>query len=161
MRLVSLDVDGVMTDGGLYYAEDGREMRRFNVRDGVGIKALMAAGLAVVFVTSSRTPAIGSRAKALGVPHCLLGVEDKLAALMRLCETLAIAPHEVAHMADDVNDLPVLRGVGCPIAVADAHPALLEVAVFVTARPGGSGAVREMAERLLSARQTTEIVRGK
>jgi 3-deoxy-D-manno-octulosonate 8-phosphate phosphatase (KDO 8-P phosphatase) len=161
VRLVSLDVDGVMTDGGLYYAEDGGELRRFNVRDGMGIKALMTAGIPVAFVTSSRTRAIGNRAAALGVPHCLLGVEDKLAALERLCETLRVGLNEVAHVADDVNDLPVLKRVGCPVAVADAHPYVLAAAAFVTERAGGDGAVRELAERLLSIRQATAAARGK
>jgi 3-deoxy-D-manno-octulosonate 8-phosphate phosphatase (KDO 8-P phosphatase) len=152
VRLVSFDVDGVMTGGGLYYDEGGREMRCFNVRDGVAIKALMAHGIAVAFLTSSRTKSIDYRAKALGVPHCLLGVENKLAALEKLCEELGVALEDVAHMGDDVNDLPVLARVGCPISVADADETVRTAALLVTGRRGGDAAVREACVRLLAAR---------
>jgi 3-deoxy-D-manno-octulosonate 8-phosphate phosphatase (KDO 8-P phosphatase) len=152
VRLVALDCDGVMTDGGLYYAADGSELRRFNVRDGVGIKALMAAGIDVAFVSASRTPAIEHRAAALGVPHCLTGVEDKLGALRTLCARRDIPLEQVAHVGDDVNDLPLLRAVGVPMTVADAIPEAIAVALYVSRRKGGEGAVRDIAERILAAR---------
>ena len=153
VRLVSLDCDGVMTDGGLYYGPTGDEMRRFHVRDGVGIKALLNAGLQVAFVTASKTPAIAARGEALGVQNCLIGVETKLAAVTELGHQLGISLDEIAHMGDDENDLELLKAVGLPMTVADAVPAVLEIAAYVTRRPGGDGAVREMAERLLSARE--------
>lgn len=152
LRLVSLDCDGVMTDGGLYYAADGSEMRRFHVRDGIGIKALIAAGLEVAFITASRTPAIVHRAKALGVPHCLVGVEDKLEALKVLCQRLGIPLDYVAHVGDDVNDLALLQAVGVPITVADAVSEVRAIAAYVAPRNGGDGAVRDIAQQILAAR---------
>ena len=145
VRLVSLDCDGVMTDGGLYYAADGTELRRFNVRDGVGIKALMHAGIEVAFLTASATEAIAQRARVLGVRHCLTGMEDKLGALTALCDSLGIGLNQAAHVGDDVNDLQLLRAVGVPMTVADAVPEVLRVA-------GGAGAVRDIAGRILAAR---------
>ena len=152
IRLVSLDCDGVMTDGRLYYGEDGGQFRVFHVRDGVGIKMLMDAGIVVAFVSGGTTAAIDRRARDLGVGYCLTGVVDKLAALRDLCGGLGIGLDAVSHVGDDLNDLPVLARVALPAAVRDAVPAVREAARIVTARPGGDGAVREFAERLLDAR---------
>jgi 3-deoxy-D-manno-octulosonate 8-phosphate phosphatase (KDO 8-P phosphatase) len=152
VRLLSLDVDGVMTDGGLYYAADGSELRRFNVRDGVAIKALMAAGVAVAFVTTSTTPAIRHRAEMLGVPHCFTGATDKVAAVSGLAKDLGLTLADVAHMADDTADLAILTRVGLAIAVADAAPEVLRAAAYVTRRRGGDAAVREAGEAILAAK---------
>lgn len=152
IRLVSLDCDGVMTDGTLYYGEDGRQWRAFHVHDGVGIRMMIEAGLEVAFVTASRTAAIERRAEVLGVPHCLVGVDDKREALAGLCGRLGIGFETVAHMGDDLNDLPVLEAVGLPATVPDAVPAVHAVARYTTGRRGGEGAVREFAEWLLDGR---------
>ncbi len=152
IRLVSLDCDGVMTDGTLYYGEDGRQWRAFHVHDGVGIRMLLEAGLAVAFVTASRTAAIERRAEVLGVAHCLVGVDDKREALAGLCRRLGIGFEAVAHMGDDLNDLPVLEAVGLPATVANAVPDVLAAARYTTRRGGGQGAVREFAEWLLAGR---------
>ncbi|MFC3226961.1 KdsC family phosphatase [Marinibaculum pumilum] len=153
--LLSLDVDGVQTDGGLYYAEDGSELRRFHVHDGQGIKQVMAAGVAVAFVTASTTPAIGHRAARLGVAHAFLGVPDKEAALAGLCQTLGLGLDRVAHVGDDVNDLGLLRLVGCPLTVANARPEVRDACLYVTTTPGGAGAVREICDLILNARTET------
>ena len=152
IALLTLDCDGVMTDGGLYYAEDGSELRRFNVRDGVGIKSLMAAGIHVAFVTASKTAAIEHRARALGVPHCLTGVGDKLTAVTGLCAELGVPLERVAHMGDDDNDAGLLTAAGIAITVPDASPDIKSIADIETDHPGGGGAVREIAERILAAR---------
>lgn len=152
IRLVSLDCDGVMTDGTLYYGEDGRQWRAFHVHDGVGIRMLIEAGLEVAFITASRTEAIAHRAEVLGVPHCLVGVGDKRQALGGLCDRLGIGLEAVAHMGDDLNDLPVLQAVGLPATVPNAVPAVHAVARYTTQRAGGTGAVREFAEWLLDGR---------
>ena len=154
IRLVSLDCDGVMTDGTLYYGEDGRQWRAFHVHDGVGIRMMIEAGLEVAFVTASRTSAIQRRAEVLGVAHCLVGVGDKREALADLCGRLGIALEAVAHMGDDLNDLPVLEAVGLPATVPNAVPAVREVASYTTRRAGGEGAVREFAEWLLDGCDT-------
>ena len=152
IRLVSLDCDGVMTDGTLFYGEDGRQWRAFHVHDGVGIRMLIEAGLEVAFVTASRTGAIARRAEVLGVAHCLVGVGDKRAAVVALCGRLGIGMDAVAHMGDDLNDLPVLEAVGLPATVPNAVPAVHAVARHTTRRAGGAGAVREFAEWLLQGR---------
>ncbi len=154
IRLVSLDCDGVMTDGTLFYGEDGRQWRAFHVHDGVGIRMLIEAGLEVAFVTASRTDAIRRRAEVLGVTHCLVGVGDKKEALAELCSRLGIGFDAVAHMGDDLNDLPVLEAVGLAATVPNAVPAVHAAAGYTTGRAGGAGAVREFAEWLLDGRDS-------
>ncbi|MCY4548013.1 MAG: HAD-IIIA family hydrolase [Defluviicoccus sp.] len=154
IRLVSLDCDGVMTDGTLFYGEDGRQWRAFHVHDGVGIRMLIEAGLEVAFVTASRTDAIRRRAEVLGVKHCLVGVGDKKEALVELCSRLGIGFDAVAHMGDDLNDLPVLEAVGLAATVPNAVPAVHAAAGYTTGRAGGAGAVREFAEWLLDGRDS-------
>ncbi len=152
IKLLTLDVDGVLTDGGVYYADDGAQLRKFNVKDGMGIKIAMAAGVVVALVTQSTTPSIRHRGEQLGVDHVLLGVEDKLAAVRGLCGEMGIALDCVAHMGDDVNDIALLGAVGCPMTVADGVAEVLELAVFVSERGGGGGAVRQVCELLARAK---------
>jgi len=152
VRLLSLDLDGVLTDGGLYYAEDGSELRKYDVKDGMGIKLVQKAGLQVCLITQSNVPAIRIRAERLGIAHAHMGIEAKLPVLQGICDRLGIGLENVMHIADDVNDLPVLRAVGLPVAVADAVDAVKAVARHVTAKNGGRGAVREMCDLLLAGR---------
>lgn len=149
VRLLSLDVDGVQTDGGLYYTETGAELRRFHVHDGMGIKHVMAQGIAVIFVTQSSTPAISERARKLGITRYFDGVEDKLTPVSSLCDELGLTLDEVAHMGDDVNDLELMNAVGCPVTVANALAEVADIAVWTAARRGGAGAVREFCDLLL------------
>lgn len=152
IRLLSLDVDGVLTDGGLYYADDGTVSRKFNVRDGVGIKRVLALGIAVAIVSAGTTQSIDHRARTLGVRHVMTGVENKRAAIEKLCRDLGCALAETAHVGDDLNDLPLLEAVGLPLSVADAVPEARAAARYVTRRRGGEGAVREICDLLASAR---------
>ena len=152
IKLLSLDVDGVLTNGGLYYTDDGHQMRKFNVKDGMGIVAAMAAGVEVCIITASKADVITKRAQDLGVTHIFPGVEDKLQTLSGLCAELAINLSEVAHIGDDVNDLPVLEAVGLPMTVADGVSEVLQVAQHVTDKEGGKGAVREICDLLVSTR---------
>jgi len=153
VKLLSLDVDGVLTDGGLYYTDDGHQMRKFNVKDGMGIVAVMAAGIQVCIITASKADVITRRARDLGVTHVFPGTEDKLQTLRNLCAELAINLEDVAHMGDDVNDLPVLGAVGLPITVADGVAEVLQAARHVTTRDGGKGAVREICDLLVRIRR--------
>ena len=130
IRLLTLDVDGVQTDGGLYYTETGEQLRKFNVYDGVGIKRAMAAGVAVAIITASKTPSIKRRGQTLGVPHIFIGVEDKMSVVQGLCEDIGIALSEVAHVGDDLNDLPLLHSVGLPLTVANAVPEVRDAVDF-------------------------------
>ncbi|MFP6736463.1 MAG: HAD hydrolase family protein [Rhodospirillales bacterium] len=153
LKLLSLDTDGVLTDGGLYYTDAGDEMRKFNVKDGMGMRMLQSAGVEVVIITASSAPAIAHRGHRLGLEHVYLETEDKLAALVALCDKMGIDLDQVAHVGDDVNDLPVLEAVGCPMSVADAMPAAKDAALYVTQKNGGDGAVREVCDLILELKE--------
>jgi 3-deoxy-D-manno-octulosonate 8-phosphate phosphatase (KDO 8-P phosphatase) len=153
VRLLVLDVDGVLTDGSLWFGADGEVMKPFHVRDGLGIKQLLAAGIEVAIISGRRHPAVDARMRDLGVKRVMQGVDDKRAALAALLVETGIEAAEAACLVDDVPDLPLLEGVGLPAAVADAHPAALAAARHVTQRPGGRGAVREFCDWLLASRQ--------
>ena len=152
VRLLVLDVDGVLTDGSLWLGPDGEVMKPFNVRDGLGIKQLLADGVEVAIISGRRHPAVDARMRDLGVTRIMQGIEDKRAALASLLAETGIAATEAACLVDDVPDLPLLESVGLPAAVADAHPAALAAARHVTRLPGGCGAVREFCDLLLAAR---------
>ncbi len=149
VRLLVLDVDGVLTDGRLYYGADGEALKVFHVRDGHGIKALLAAGIEVAIISGRRSPALERRARELGILHVHQGIEEKGSALTTLLETLAIPAEETACLVDDTPDLPMMAIVGVPVAVADAHPTVVKAARWVTRCAGGQGAVRELADHLL------------
>jgi len=149
VRLLVLDVDGVLTDGGLWYGPDGELIKRFDVRDGLGIRLLQRAGVEVAFLSGGRGGATEARAAHLGIRHCLVGVGDKPAALARLQGELAMAIEVTAFVGDDVNDLAVRPRAGLLVATADAALPLRRRADLVLEREGGQGAVRELAERLL------------
>ncbi|NQV82675.1 MAG: HAD hydrolase family protein [Rhodospirillales bacterium] len=151
VKLLSLDVDGVMTDGGLYYADDGRIMRKYNVKDGVGILRAMKAGVQMAIISAGVSGSVPERAATLGIRHVFTGVEDKRATLEKLCEELGLDMDETAHIGDDINDVPLLEAVGCAIAVADAQPEAFEAAAIITERNGGAGAVREICDALVEA----------
>lgn len=151
IKLVALDVDGVLTDGSIHLDADGRELKRFHVADGLGIKHLRDQGLEVAIISGRASPAVAARARELGIAHVHQGVPDKLAVLGQLLEQLGLTPGQVAYMGDDLPDLTVLRQVGFAVAPADARPEALAAARWVTRAPGGQGAVRELAEHLLRA----------
>lgn len=152
LKLLSLDTDGVLTDGGMYYTDAGDELRKFNVKDGMGMRMVRGAGVEVVIITASASPAIAHRGNWLGLEHVYLETRDKFAALVELCDKLGIDLDQVAHVGDDVNDIPVMEAVGCPISVNDAMPAAKAAAIYVTQKNGGQGAVREVCEMILAAK---------
>lgn len=155
VRLLSLDVDGTLTDGSLHYDPDGRVLRTFNVRDGVGMQRLMAAGIELALISAGRAGAIQHRADHLGVTHVHTSVHDKLETLGDVARQLGLGLDEVGHVGDDLNDVAVLEAVGAPITVADGVEAAKRAACYVTERDGGKGAVREVADLLLALRETT------
>lgn len=152
IRLLSLDTDGVLTDGGIYFTDAGDELRKFNVKDGMGMKLAQAAGVQLAIITASSTPSIGHRGRVLGVDHVFLGVDEKLDTLVRLCDQMGIDLEQVAHVGDDVNDIPVLNAVGCPMSVADAVEPARAAALYVTEKSGGQGAVREICDMITQAK---------
>jgi 3-deoxy-D-manno-octulosonate 8-phosphate phosphatase (KDO 8-P phosphatase) len=152
MQVLVLDVDGVLTDGGLWHGPEGELIKRFDVRDGLGIKLLQEAGLEVAFLSGGRGGATEVRAQQLGIRHCLVGVKDKPLALTGLRQQLGVEAEQIVFVGDDMNDLAVQGSVGLLVATADAAEPLRRRAHAVLRRPGGHGAVRELAERLLQAR---------
>ena len=154
IRLLVLDVDGVLTDGRLFISAAGEELKVFHVRDGSGLVAIQRAGITVAIISGRDSPAVTRRATELGIRHVHQGVADKGALLERLLDELGIAAEETACVGDDTPDAPMLRRAGLAIGVADAHPALLAAAHWVTKSNGGHGAVREVCDLLLSARSS-------
>jgi len=158
VRAVILDVDGVLTDGSIYIDSAGRQTQRFNVRDGTAIKWLLRAGLTVAFLTGRSSEAVPARARELGIQHVVQGATDKLAAYGTLKEQLGVSDREVCYMGDDLHDMPVLRRAGFAATVADAVEDIRDIAHYVTRRPGGRGAVRELAEIILKSRHLYDDV---
>ena len=152
IRLLVLDVDGVLTDGRLYLSATGEELKVFHVRDGSGLVAVQRAGVTVAIISGRDSAAVTRRAAELGIRHVLQGIGDKGEALERLLGELGITREETACVGDDTPDAPMLRRAGLAISVADSHPALLACAHWVTKSNGGQGAVREVCDLLLSAR---------
>jgi 3-deoxy-D-manno-octulosonate 8-phosphate phosphatase (KDO 8-P phosphatase) len=152
IRLLVLDVDGVLTDGRLHYGPEGELEKTFHVRDGHGIKALLQAGIAVAVISGRESAAVARRCAELGITEVLQGAGDKAAAFAGLSARLGIAPRECACIGDDTPDVPLMHSVGLAIAVADAHREAREVAHRTTRLPGGFGAVREVCDWLLAAR---------
>ncbi len=151
VRLLVLDVDGVLTDGRLYFSEDGQELKTFDTQDGHGIKMLQQAGIACAIITGRNTQLVARRAANLGIKHLLQGREDKGVALRALAQELAIALDEIAYMGDDWPDLPAIRMAGLGVAVANAHKEVRHHADLVTTARGGRGAVREICDLILEA----------
>ena len=152
MKLLVLDVDGVLTDGGLWYDSNGQLIKRFDVRDGLGIRLLQQAGLQIALLSGGQGGATDVRARQLGIQHCLVGIKDKVHALNTLQMDLAISPAETVFVGDDLNDLAVRPVVALLLAPADACASVRRGADLVLSRRGGHGAVRELAERILQAR---------
>lgn len=152
ITVVVLDVDGVLTDGGLWHGPGGELIKRFDVRDGLGIRLLQHAGVEVAFLSGGRGGATEVRAQQLGIRHCLVGAKDKPVALAQLRRELEVSVDQIAFLGDDMNDLAVQGRVALLLATADAALPLRRRADAVLRRHGGHGAVRELAERLLQAR---------
>jgi 3-deoxy-D-manno-octulosonate 8-phosphate phosphatase (KDO 8-P phosphatase) len=152
ITLVIFDVDGVFTDGRLFFGPDGESLKVFHVRDGYGIKRLAAEGITVAVITGRSSTAVARRMAELGVEHVFQGDHDKVPLYERLIRELGIAPTAVAYMGDDLPDLPVMQRVGLPAAPANADPEVLAVSRWTATRSGGDGAVREFCDFLLAAR---------
>ena len=153
IRLLVLDVDGVLTDGRIYMSPDGEELKVFDVRDGAGIAAIRRAGIDVAIISGRSSTAVDRRAAELGIERVLQGVRDKGAAFAAVLDDMGATAEQTACVGDDVVDLPMMQRSGLAIAVADAHVDLRKAADFVTSLPGGRGAVREVCDLLLTARR--------
>lgn len=153
IQLVAMDVDGVLTDAGMYYTELGDELKKFNTRDGMGIARVREAGLKTAILTGESTQLVVRRGAKLKIDHVFIGVSDKLGCMKSLLETLGLTLEQVAYIGDDLNDYELLCHVGLAAAVRDASRLPKSVAHVVTEAKGGEGAVRELCELILDARQ--------
>jgi len=160
VRLLALDVDGTLTDGGVLYDDTGRELKRFHIHDGLGIVLAGFVGLQIAWITGRTSPMVERRARELGVTLLLQGVRDKAAALTETAFRLQIAPHETAFMGDDLNDLTAMRVAGAALAPANAVSEVRAFAHYVTPRAGGEGAVRDAIEAILRSRGDYDAALG-
>jgi 3-deoxy-D-manno-octulosonate 8-phosphate phosphatase (KDO 8-P phosphatase) len=152
IRLLVLDVDGVLTDGRLYFGPRGEALKVFHARDGFGMRRLISAGVEIAVISGRRSAAVSARCRELGIKRVFQGAVDKLAALERLLKGARVAASDCACVGDDVPDVPLFGIVGLSFAVPDAPLAVRRAAHHVTRLPGGMGAVREVCDRLLAAR---------
>ncbi|MDR2853364.1 MAG: HAD hydrolase family protein [Burkholderiaceae bacterium] len=151
VRVALFDVDGVLTDGGLYYTEDGEQIKRFHVQDGYGLKLLRAGGITPAVITGRDSPPLRRRMQDLGIEHVHYGVEKKLPAAQALLEALGLDWSQAAVIGDDWPDLPLLACAALPVVPANAHPEARALARYVTRAHGGAGAAREFCDLLLTA----------
>jgi 3-deoxy-D-manno-octulosonate 8-phosphate phosphatase (KDO 8-P phosphatase) len=156
IRLIAFDVDGILTDGGLYLTDTGEEFKRFNSLDGHGLKMLKASGVELAIITGRTSRCVELRAKNLGITRLYQGVEDKWGAMQSLLKELNLAPDAAAFMGDDVVDLPVMRRVGLSITVPNSPQPVRDHAHYLTQRDGGHGAVRETCELIMSTQGTLD-----
>ena len=151
IRLFAMDVDGILTDGGVYVGSDGAELKRFYIPDGLGLAQLRDRGLALAWISGRASGATLRRAAELKIPHVVQGRRDKLAALTEVATALGLALGQCVYMGDDVIDAPAIAAAGIGVSVPHGAPAALAAADHVTRRAGGNGAVREICDLLLAA----------
>lgn len=157
VKLLILDVDGVLTDNTLYIDDDGKETKRFNMSDGMGIALALSSGLEIALISGRRSKATGYRASDLKIKHLFLGETDKIKAYEELKKNLNLKDEEIAYMGDDILDVPVLKRVALPISVKDANPVAKRFAKFVTKAEGGKGAVREVIDMILKSKKVKPL----
>lgn len=153
IRLAVFDVDGVLTDGRLWLGPDGTELKTMHVRDGLGLKRLLASGITPAVISGRPSRAVEDRLLELGLQYIYMNTEDKLGTFRELCDDLAMQPGEAAAIGDDLPDLPLMRAAGLAMAVADAVPEVKAAADWISECPGGVGAAREACELLVAARE--------
>jgi N-acylneuraminate cytidylyltransferase len=152
VRLLCVDVDGVLTDAGMYYGSDGEVLKKFNTRDGMGLARVRAAGVAVAIISGEDSAIVHARAAKLNIDDVFSGISNKLDVVWDLCAWRKVAPDEVAYIGDDLNDLSAMECVGLACAVVDAAEPVKDIAHYVTQRRGGDGAVREVCELIIAAK---------
>lgn len=151
VKILLLDVDGTLTDGGMYFAADGPALKRFDAKDGLGLQLLQQAGVEVLLISADNSPITAARAEKLGIEQVELGCKDKGAAVRKILQARDLPAGQACYMGDDLTDLEALAAVGHPAAPADAVAEVKAVAEYVTQAPGGHGAVREVCDRIQAA----------
>lgn len=159
IRLVLTDCDGVLTDAGVYYGETGEVLKRFSIRDGMGVERLRkVAGIQTGIVSGELSPSLRKRAEKLGIEELHLGIKDKPAVLREIMGRLKISAAEIAFIGDDVNDIEALKAVGLSACPSDAMPEVREVCHYTCQLPGGHGAFRELAELIITSKQSPKVL---
>jgi len=158
IRLLLLDVDGVLTDGSIIYDDQGMETKAFNAKDGLGMRLLMDAGIEIGLITGRSSKALKHRCQNLGISRLMDGVGDKAVALERVMSETGLTRDQIGFVGDDLPDMAIMARVGLRVAVSDAHPAVRDMAHMVTQQPGGRGAVRELCEAILEAKGLLEDI---
>jgi 3-deoxy-D-manno-octulosonate 8-phosphate phosphatase (KDO 8-P phosphatase) len=152
IKLFAMDVDGILTDGTVHISSDGTETKQFSILDGMGLVRLAKHGIATAWISGRPSGATTARATELKIPHLVQGRVDKITALRELADTLGLTAAEIVYMGDDDIDAPAIAWAGIGVSVPDAMPAAIAAAGYLTARPAGKGAVREICEQILAAR---------
>jgi 3-deoxy-D-manno-octulosonate 8-phosphate phosphatase (KDO 8-P phosphatase) len=160
IKLLCLDVDGVLTDGSVYLGNNGEELKAFNIKDGFGLRAVQNVGVQVAIITGRQSLLVQRRADELGITHVYQGNSDKRAAFADLLKKLQLKPQQVAYVGDDFPDLPLMSKVGLAVAPNDAHNEVKAVAHWTTQNGGGRGAVREVCDLILQAQGHWQALRG-
>ena len=161
IKLIIFDVDGVLTDSGLYFTDDGREFKKFNSKDGLGLSWLAQTDITVAIITGRTSPIVADRMKALNINHVYQGRMNKLETYHNLLQAMELDHKQVAYVGDDAIDVPIMKECGLPITVADAHESAKSVAQWVTTNKGGYGAGREVCDLLLTAQnKMTDILKN-
>jgi len=151
IKLLILDVDGTLTDGGVYVTEDGKQFKKYNAKDGLGIKELVKTGFEVGIISHSMiSEMVTSRANALGIQNCYVGSENKVKVLEEWCLRLNIKKDQIAFIGDDINDLEIMQTVGVSACPSDAHSKIMQIADIILQKKGGEGAVREFIDEYLT-----------
>jgi 3-deoxy-D-manno-octulosonate 8-phosphate phosphatase (KDO 8-P phosphatase) len=158
IKLVIFDVDGVLTDGRLFFGDDGQEYKSFHARDGLGMKLLLKSGVDIGIITARSSELVKHRMNNLGIQHVYQGRLDKLAAFEELTAKLKLDAQSVAYVGDDIVDLPVMRRVGLAITVQDGHPLVVEHSHWQTPHGGGAGAARDVCELIMRAQNTLDRI---
>lgn len=156
VRLAVFDVDGTLTDGRIVLGPNGEEYKQFHVRDGQGLVMLRDSGVQLAVITGRDSPVVAHRMRELGVRYLYQGRGDKRVVLDELCTESGLSAGQICYVGDDLPDVPIMRAVGFPVAVADAHPAVVAASRWCTAAPGGMGAAREVAELIMHAQGTLD-----
>lgn len=160
IKLLICDVDGVFSDGLIYMGNQGEELKTFHTRDGYGVKSLMNAGIEIAIITGRQSQIVENRMQALGIKLIYQGQDDKVKAYHDICQRLAIEPQHTGYIGDDLIDWPVMEKVALKVCVADGHPLLAKRANYVTHIKGGHGAVREVCDLILQARNELDVHKG-
>lgn len=158
IRLVAFDVDGTLTDGRLWFDDEGKEMKAYHVEDGLGMRLLMDNGIVVALITARESASVNARARDLRIDNVFTAVKDKLACLVGLCKQLDIELSNVAYMGDDLADLPIFPYAGLAVAPANVHPWVRDRVHWITAKSGGDGAARELCDLILEAAGHREAI---